>query len=316
MTISRAVRGTLTGVAAALIAVLPATATPALSAPNVSILQQAPVSAAFSLQTAPNARDIGGLVATGGKVKSGLVYRTDALNKLTEADQQTLISAGVTKVIDFRAPSESSSAPDKLPASIPGVAYPIWDPNNDFYTFFATIIAGGPDVQADKLGNGKNVQYMADYYRWMVTDATARAQLSAALKDIANADGAVLYHCTAGKDRTGVMTATLLSILGTPQNQIYGNFLESNDRLAATNKATLDYLVSSGRVTDRTLFEPLLGVQKEFLDAFMNQAVASYGSFPVFVSNGLGIDDATFKKITGRLIDKGGNTGSFGTGSF
>lgn len=314
MTISRAVRGTLTGVAVALIAALPITAAPAMSAP-AAILKQAPA-AAFSLQAAPNARDIGGLGATGGKVKSGLVYRTDALNRLTDADQQTLVTAGVTKVIDFRAPSETSTAPDKLPASIPYVARPIFDPANDFYTFFATIVAGGPAVQQEKLGNGKGVQYMVDYYKWMVTDSATRAQFSATLKDIASSSGAVLYHCTAGKDRTGVMTATLLSVLGTSSAQIYSNFLESNDRLAGSNKATLDYLVSTGRVTDRTLFEPLLGVQREFLDAFLSQATASYGSIQGFIANGLGIDGATAAALQSKLIEKGGvGTGSFDTGS-
>ncbi|WP_245717348.1 tyrosine-protein phosphatase [Nocardia jejuensis] len=317
MTISRAVRGTLTGVAAALIAVLPVAATPAaMAAPSIGVLHQAPVGAGFTLQAAPNARDIGGVSANGGKIKAGLVYRTDALNRLTDADQQTLTAAGVAEVIDFRSPTERAASPDKIPASIPAKQLAVYDPNNDFYVFFGKAVQGGPELQKQLLGDGKGAQYMRDYYRWMVTDPTARAQFSQALGDIANTSGAVLYHCTAGKDRTGWMTAILMSILGTPSNAIYDNYLLSNDRLAGANKATLDALVAQGLVTDRTLFEPVLGVSRDFLEAAFSQASQSFGSMDKFVSEGLGIDAATVKKLQDKLIEKGAGTGSFDTGSF
>ncbi|MEV6771675.1 tyrosine-protein phosphatase [Nocardia sp. NPDC051030] len=314
MTISRAVRGTLTGVAAALIAVLPVAATPvAMAAPAISILHQAPIGADFKLQAAPNARDIGGVSATSGTIKSGLVYRTDALNRLTDADQQTLTTAGVTEIIDFRSPTERGANPDKVPSSIPVKSLPVFDPNNDFYAFFAKVVQGGPTVQQQLLGDGKGAQYMRDYYRWMITDPTARGQFAQALQDIANSSGAVLYHCTAGKDRTGLMTAILMTILGTPSGQIYTNYLASNDRLAASNKATLDALVAQGLVTDRTLFDPVLGVQRDFLEASFDQAAKSFGSMELFISNGLGIDNLTIKKLQDKLIEKGGvGTGSFG----
>ncbi len=307
-------RGTLTGVAAALIAAVPITVTPAaLAAPAVSIVHQAPVGADFKLAAAPNARDIGGTLALNGKIKSGLVFRADALNRLTDGDRQTLVSAGITKIIDFRSPTERAANPDALPASIPAESLPVYDPNNDFYLFFAKAVQGGPTVQQEMLGDGKAAQYMRDYYKWMVTDPTARNQFATALKEIASANGAVMYHCTAGKDRTGWMTAILMQILGTPENAIYDNFLASNDRLAAGNKATLDALVAQGLVTDRSLFEPVLGVQRDYLASAIIQAVSSFGSLDRFVSEGLGIDDATAGALRTKLIEKGGlSTGSFG----
>lgn len=307
-------RGTLTGVAAALIAAVPITVTPAaLAAPTASILHQAPVGADFKLAAAPNARDIGGTLALNGKIKSGQVFRADALNRLTDGDRQTLVSAGITKIIDFRSPTERAANPDALPASIPAESLPVYDPNNDFYLFFAKAVQGGPTVQQEMLGDGKAAQYMRDYYKWMVTDPTARNQFATALKDIASANGAVMYHCTAGKDRTGLMTAILMHILGTPENNIYDNFLASNDRLAASNKATLDALVAQGLVTDRSLFEPVLGVQRDYLASAIIQAVSSFGSLDRFVSEGLGIDDATTGALRTKLIEKGGlSTGSFG----
>ncbi|WP_405491041.1 tyrosine-protein phosphatase [Nocardia sp. NBC_00511] len=313
MTISRAVRGTLTGAAAALIAITPMTLAPAAFAAPVSIVHQAPAPS-FGLQAAPNARDIGGVAAMNGSIKSGLVFRSDALNRLTAADQQSLVTAGITKIIDFRSPTERAANPDQ-PGSVPVESLPVYDPNNDFYVFFGKVVQGGPTVQQQQLGDGKGAAYMENYYRWMVTDDTARAQFSTALKEIANTGGGVLYHCTAGKDRTGWMTAILMTILGTPQNNIYDNYLASNDRLAASNKATLDALVSQGLVTDRSLFTPVLGVQRSFLDAAFTQAVASYGSIQNFISNGLGIDADTYKALQTKLIAQGASSGSSGLGT-
>ncbi|MFB7717633.1 tyrosine-protein phosphatase [Nocardia sp. NPDC056100] len=314
MTISRAVRGTLTGVAAALITVFPIAMTPATAAP-IAIAHQAPIGVDFKLQAAPNARDIGGVTAQNGKIKAGLVFRADALNRLTDADLSTLTAAGITKVIDFRSPTESGANPDKpLPAGITSLKLPVYDPANDFYVFFGKLVQGGPDAQQAALGDGKGAQYMRDYYKWMITDATSRGQFGQALKEIATTSGGVLYHCTAGKDRTGLMTAFLMNILGTPQAQINNNFLLSNDRLAGSNKATLDALVAQGLVKDRTLFEPVLGVQQDYLDAALTQAVASYGSMNDFIAKGLGVDAQTVKLLQDKLIEKGGiSTGSFGS---
>ncbi|MEC3957272.1 tyrosine-protein phosphatase [Nocardia sp. CDC153] len=305
MTISRAVRGTLTGVAAALIALTPIAVTPALAAPHLPVLQS-PKGVSLNLPDAPNARDLSGIPTQGGggKVKDGSVFRADALNKLSDAEQQQLVSAGIAEIIDFRSPTERGQNPDKIPASIPEKSLPVYDPNNDFYLFFAKAVQGGPAVQQQLLGDGKAKQFMVDYYRWMVTDATARSQFSAALQDIATANGPVLFHCTAGKDRTGWMSAILLSALNAPKGQIYNNYLKSNDTLAASNKATLDGLVAKGLVTDPSLFTPILGVDRDYLDASFDAVAQTFGSFDNFLSQGLGIDDATVATLKSKLVGK------------
>ncbi|QLY34889.1 tyrosine-protein phosphatase [Nocardia huaxiensis] len=286
---------------------MPAAVTPAAFAnPAVPVLQSPQKGDSLNLATAPNARDIGGYPTQGGggKLRHGVVFRTDALNKLTAAEQQQLVTAGVTKVIDFRSPTEAGQNPDKLPGSIPAQALPVYDPANDFYLFFAKAVQGGPEVQQQLLGDGKAAQFMQDYNRWMVTDATSRAQFATAFKEIANSSGPILYHCTAGKDRTGWMTAILMSALNVPKGQIYNDYLASNDNLAAGNQAILDGLVASGRVTDPSLFEPVLGVDRSYLDAAFDQAEQSYGSMDGFITNGLGIDAATLDKLKAKLLDK------------
>ncbi|MGK8523943.1 tyrosine-protein phosphatase [Nocardia asteroides] len=301
MTISRAVRGAVTGVAAALIAVFPSTTT-AWAGPG---LVHTVHDRSMQLPSAPNARDIGDYPTQGnGKLRTGVVFRTEALDKLTAADQQKLVTSGITAVIDFRSPTEAGANPDKLPASIPALARPVYDPGNDFYVMVGKAVQGGPAVQQEMLGDGKAAGIMRDYYRWMVTDATARTQFGTAIRDIADANGSVLFHCTAGKDRTGWMTAILMTALGVPKGQVYKDYLESNDNLAAGNKALMDGLVAKGLVTDPALFEPILGVRAEFLDAAFDQAGASFGSFDRFVSEGLGVDGATLEALKFKLLPR------------
>ncbi|MEW1734959.1 tyrosine-protein phosphatase [Nocardia beijingensis] len=301
MTISRAVRGAVTGVAAALIAVFPSTTT-ALASPG---LVHTVHDRSMRLSAAPNARDIGDYPTQGsGKLRTGVVFRTDALDKLTAADQQKLVSSGITAVIDFRSPNESGANPDKLPASIPTLARPVYDPGHDFYLLVGKAVQGGPAVQQQMFGDGKAAGIMRDYYRWMVTDAGARAQFGTAVRDVANASGPVLFHCTAGKDRTGWMTAILMTALGVPKGQVYKDYLESNDNLAAGNKALMDGLVAKGLVTDPALFDPILGVRAEYLDAAFDQAAASFGSFDRFVSDGLGVDGATLEALRTELLPR------------
>ncbi|MEV5648513.1 tyrosine-protein phosphatase [Nocardia sp. NPDC052254] len=305
--VSRVLRGSLVGLAAAFIAVVPTATMPAFAVPPA---HTAPANQQQSLSiSAPNARDIGGYPTQrgGGKIRYGLVYRSDALNRLSPADQQKLASLRIGKIIDFRSPNEMKASPDQLPPAIPYSAQSIWDPANDFYLMVSSTIAGGPQVQQEKLGNGQGAQIMRDYYRWLVTDANARAQFAAALRDIAASPDAVLYHCTSGKDRTGWMTAILMSALGVPKGQIYKDYLASNDYLAASNKAQMDALVQRGLVTDPSLFDPILGVRADYLDASFDQARQSYGSVDRFLSDGLGIDSATVDALKAKLLDKPGN---------
>jgi protein-tyrosine phosphatase len=78
----------------------------------------------------------------------------------------------------------------------------------------------------------------------MVTDKAMRTQFARTFKLIETSKKPVLIHCTAGKDRTGVMTAILLTTLGVSKKDIYGDYLRSNAELAASNKKIFDYYTS------------------------------------------------------------------------
>ncbi len=265
--------------------------------------------------SAVNARDIGGYDGQfGSKVRTGLVFRANALNNLNVADQAKLVSLGIKDIVDFRAPSEVAASPDVIPAGITYTKRPIWDTSNDFYAMVNGWIGGGPTVQQAQMGNGKAAQIMRDYYQWIIKTPDQRAQLAATFKQIATSPNGLLYHCTSGKDRTGIMSAILLTALGTPKNEVYSDYLLSNDRLKASNDATLAQLQAAHLVTDPSLWWPILGVQADYLDATFAQINQSFGSFDNFVRTGLGVDATTLAALKKKMLTTPGNGGgAFGS---
>ena len=303
---------TRTAVGAAVTVALFATALPAQAlaaapaAPSVSIRAAQAQGASLNLPDAPNARDAGGYTTwTGAKVRTGLVLRSDALGQLDPSEVAALGALGPLTVIDFRGPDEIAAAPDRLPADATYVNLPVYNPQSDLFTLLNRTIEGGPAVQQQVLGDGRNVQIMEAYYRWLVTDPTARAQFGTALTDIADSAGPVLYHCSAGKDRTGWMSAILLTILGVPAPTVYQDYLASNTDLDQSNQAELAELEKAGLVTDPSLLEPMMGVQADYLTAAFEQADADYGSFAGFVRTGLGIGPTTVARLQARLLTNG-----------
>src|SRR5437588_10808562 len=109
---------------------------------------------------------------------------------------------------------------------------------------------------------------MTAIYRWLVADPRARAGLAAALRAIAEADGVpLLYHCSAGKDRTGWLSAVLLSVLGVDRETILADYLATNEYSRATNRAILDAMRARGRQAYPELMMPLFEARREYLAA-------------------------------------------------
>ena len=244
----------------------PAFAGPPATGPSVaeSPAQPAAVQRSLGLEGARNARDLGGYpTADGAVVRSGLVFRTDALDRLTPRDLAQLESSNVTVVDDLRTTYERALAPDRLPAGAAGNWY-------------------------DVLGQSPitTLVDMPAAYRAFVTGPGANEAFSAVLHDIAASDGAVLYHCSAGKDRTGWATAVLLTLLGVPREAVTADYLLSNTyRGADPEHPGLD------------------GVDPAWLDIAFDTAVATYGSFDAYVSEGLKLSEGDISQLKTRLLD-------------
>ncbi|MFC9532496.1 tyrosine-protein phosphatase [Streptomyces sp. NPDC056975] len=259
------------------------------------------------LQGAVNVRDVGGYrTLGGGRVRHGLVYRSDALARLTDTDVTTLAGLGLRRVVDYRVPVEIRyDGADRLPAGLTAESRPVSD-NGLYAQMMAAIGSKDPARQEEMLGGGRAAAFMRSVYPRFVSDADNRARFAATLRDAAygtGGRGALLYHCTSGKDRTGWTTYVLLLLLGVPERTAVDDYLASNAFRAAYDAKVRDGLKQSGMMLDPDLLIPLQEVRTEYLSAAVDQARADYGSLGRYVSRGLGLDAHTVTVLRHRLLD-------------
>lgn len=249
-----------------------------------------------------NFRDIGGYrTYDGATVRTGVVYRSEALNKVTAAGITKMQSLRLSGIVDFRTSAEiGANGPDKVPAGVPDTNLPISD-GGYLQTLYAVVNSRDPVQQQAMLGDGKAAQMMLTMYRSFVSDPATRAQFAATARGIAN--GTVsLYHCSAGKDRTGWMTAILLTAVGVPQATADGDYLLSNQNLKAGNDALKQQLLAGGLMQHPELLDPLLTVDQSYINDARAEATAEYGSFGRYLLDGLGLDVQTLAKLRQRLV--------------
>ncbi|GLW70291.1 protein-tyrosine-phosphatase [Kitasatospora phosalacinea] len=223
------------------------------------------------LASAPNFRDLGGYRTADGRwVELGRVYRSDDLSELTDQDLAKLHRLGIRTVLDLRTPAEQQAAPDRLPAGARSVS--------------ANVLGTADTGQFDVSSPQAAVDAMIAGERTMVSADSARAAY-AQLLDAAAGRGAVLFHCTAGKDRTGWGAAALLTALGVPQETVRADYLASNTYRARANAAVLAQLPPARQA----VYRPLLEVRPEYLAAGFDEVEARYGGFDAYLED-LGVD--------------------------
>jgi len=189
------------------------------------------------LENAYNFRDVAGLPAADGRrIRAGRLYRSDGLHRLTERDRAALTALGLRTVIDLRRPHEVA-ADGRIPP-LAGMTYHNIHPVHREWDYHGYDESTGA------------ARYLADRYLDMVEEGVAG--LGTALGLIADAGYApVVVHCMAGKDRTGVLIALALDLLGVPDEQIAADYAVSErvqGRLTARIRADYASAGEQGRV--------------------------------------------------------------------
>jgi protein-tyrosine phosphatase len=169
-----------------------------------------------TLEGTLNFRDLGGYPTTGrGQTRWGRVFRSDALHALTVEDVATLGRLGLRVVYDLRHDVERTKQPSVLPDAVRSVVLAIGGSATENREITERILAGELD--------GIDDEFMAGVYRQMAEhDATTFGRLLTGMTD---PDGLpALFHCTAGKDRTGMTAALLLSVLGVDEATVLDDY--------------------------------------------------------------------------------------------
>ena len=188
---------------------------------------------------APNARDLGGLPTTDGRtVKRGRLIRSGSLWRLTESDIVSLREMRLRTVVDFRSDREISEKPDLPIPDAEWIHCPILPQltgvtreldEDGVPSYFRMAMTIGMDAE----------NWMAGLYLPLVESDYSREHYRAFFRLLLQPrDGALLYHCTVGKDRVGVGTMLLLSALGVDRDAIMQDYLLTNVYTARDREKT------------------------------------------------------------------------------
>lgn len=233
---------------------------------------------------ATNFRDLGGYVGQDGRaVKWRRIFRSDHLAGLTPADQALLAELGVSRAIDFRGKAEGAA----YAYAIPGVAYhPL--------VIEPTVVQRALELQATgrALTAQDAVGLMQDTYRGFVHENAPRfAEL---FRLLLASDAPTVFHCTAGKDRTGFAAALILMALGVPRETVMQDYLLTNNLYRRP--------AGMGSHAPEEVLAVLWRVQEEFLDAALHMVDQDYGGVPTYLVDVLGVDAAAQRQLAAQYL--------------
>lgn len=262
---------------------------------------------AIPATTVANLRDLGGTPLAGGRtVRSGLVFRAGALDRYDPGGDPGVAALGIRTVVDLRTDAERAERPDRLPD---GARLVVADALAD-----AVSADGAPAVAAQlrhvladpvtaeqRLGRGRAQELFAETYRGLVSSPSARAAYRTLLLELGAEDaGPLLFHCTAGKDRTGWGTTVVLSLLGAEASAIEREYLSVNAAVRQAFAPLIEGFTAQGG--DPEIALAVIGVVPEYLTAALEEVSLRYGSMEAYVRDGLGVGDEVVERVRGRVV--------------
>ena len=244
------------------------------------------------LKGAANFRDLGGYTTANGlHVKWGKVYRSADMSQLTEADLAELKKRNIAFDVDFRGTAESAQAPDKLN---PGTDYILCPAGSDNMGAWMKALIKAKPAQGDSL--------MIDFYS--KTEFLAARYKPFFEKLLAVSDKqSLVFHCSAGKDRTGIGAALFLYALGVPYQTITDDYLASNYYRKDINQQSINAMVGFMHI-DKDVATAMLSVKQTYLDATFNAIKQQYGSVDNFLATQLGLNAAKIKQLKAMYLQK------------
>lgn len=198
------------------------------------------------------------------------LWRSDHLGALDEGDAAQIQALGIRRVLDFRGVDERTAAACRLP-DVTVHSLPI-EPT--IVQKLVDLVAAG-----ERLGGDDVAEYMRDTYRGFVRNGTPR--FAEFFGHLLESDQPTVFHCTAGKDRTGFAAALLLKAVGADDDEILRDYLLTNERLASPDISRLGLSREASQVLWR--------VQPDFLRAALEEADRQYGSLEGYLREGLAL---------------------------
>jgi protein-tyrosine phosphatase len=245
------------------------------------------------LTTAGNFRDIGGYRTMDGKwVRMGVAYRSNGLEHLTPAESAAIRELHLKLITDLRTDEERRRGPDRAPDGVP-------DLQANVLADDAAMIHAMMTHTAPPAATRQSLMQPGGIYRDFVSLGSARAAYHQTFEGLADAtDAPSVFHCTAGKDRTGWADAVLLTILGVPRATILADYQLTDVYLQGAALASVRQQFGSGAVPAGQAPK----ADPADLDAAFDEVTRRYGSFDNYLHQGLGLDDKTLRAIRRNFL--------------
>lgn len=259
----------------------------------------------LNVSSIDNFRDLGGYETEDGKsVKWGIFYRCASLGVVNEEDKLYLENMGIKTIFDFRSESEVDAENDI-------------DLNNCKYINESGIkdmdngVGGNENFDMfsmikELMKNQERIRGIEDFlmsgYESMVTKNDAFKILFATLKDDDRLP--LVFHCTAGKDRTGVAGALVLLALGVSEEKVIEDYCLSNMYREATNEIQLNKIRSF--VNNEEIIESIKGlfmVRKEYILITLKKIKSEFGTFENYFINGLSVTKSELETFKSKYLN-------------
>ncbi|WP_406233582.1 tyrosine-protein phosphatase [Isoptericola jiangsuensis] len=241
------------------------------------------------LQGAWNVRSFAGLQGSHGPIPATAFVRTADLGRLTEADRDALAAAGVKLDIDLRTADEQAQSPDLLA-------------DDDRFAYQRISLMGTEKMDLQKMMTSFPDSLGEAYVQWL---GHSQPQFKQVFQRIAaQQDGAVLFHCTAGKDRTGIIAGLLLDLAGVPKAQIVHNYaisahyLEGQPKDSAMN-AQIMALIKQNPEIGRKM-AGMAGTAPDNMEQFLAALHSQYGGAEGYLKS-IGVSEQEIQQLKVRL---------------
>ena len=287
-------------VAAIAVGIIQFIPSPPLLVPAALSLEQRPAHRLLNFEGISNFRDLGGYQTTDGKeVKWGRLYRSGTFAEASRADLAGLAQLDLNTFIDFRSSIEKAEEPNRLPDP-PGftvVDIPVLDDGNK-----ALVGEIMERVESGNFDDFDPNQAMLTANRQFANEFTP--QFKEFVHTVLNANGApVVWHCSAGKDRTGFAAAILLRILGVPQETVIQDYMASRAPSLDARKNQLLMLELFKGEEAAAKLAVLMGVEEAWLQAGFAQIDTTWGSFDNYVAEGLQLSATDIQRLQQNLLE-------------
>ena len=265
-----------------------------------------------------NCRDFWGLTTSDGYyVRNGHMFRSANLSEVSESDINRLVRIyHLKKIIDLRTTMEKEQKPD---VKIDGVEYihiPIFDEiklgishekETDIESVGGrTVAENGGQADGKKQMSYNMPPQMEDMYRWVVSNKVCMENLGRVLQIILQHDydsGSILWHCTEGKDRCGMVAALILSILIVDKNVILEDYLLTNEVNGPKAEMYYQKVLEAGKPEAYALsVKNAFLAKKEYFDAAFDVIDKEYGGVDKYIRDGLNISEGMIEDFRGKIL--------------